>query len=559
MLPAVAAAAALATGAFWLFTGELLDDRRKVDVATALFTFCPFMLQLGATYLNYVFALALQLAFGWMLLRGLRTRSTPWLIGAGFLWSLAFYTRPYDGILAAVPLGLFVLWRHRRRLADLRRPVLFSALGALPILALAMAANHATSGSPFRFPTTQQSEGAAAFFFGERNIMRTSVGAIDYDVGRAFWSMWDNLFQMPTWLVGSWLVLVPLAYGALRLWGRDRDKAVLLLALTFIWPVGYLFWFASALTVPGAKNGLGPHYYLPMTAPAAVLTAVGLVELWERRRQWLIAGVAVALLISYPAVRPKIENKLELAKGLQEDYAGDIREQLDGLDGQPALVVLERTGSPFVMLDRMFLENRPDLTGPVLYAVDVGPDLAELLDRYPDRTAFRIQRQLRPGDDLVEQRPTLQPLRKVSGGAVTITATVVNTSGKKHVTAFLRSGDETVRVVLDDASSEGRSYEVTWTLRAGDGLEVTAEGGREPVSGRLAERGELALGASFSASADAEDPDRVERRYDHRTGDDGTVDLVTGEKEWTRVGAPFSTWLPIVVDDQLQAEIEAVG
>jgi hypothetical protein len=78
------------------------------------------------------------------------------------------------------------------------------------------------------------------------------------------------------------------------------------------------------------------------------------------------------------------------------------------------------------------------------------------------------------------------------------------------------------------------------------------------VSGRLAERGELALGASFSDSAGARDPDRVERRYDDRTGDDG-VDLVTGEKEWTRVGAPLSTWLPIVVDDQLQAEIEAVG
>jgi hypothetical protein len=210
-----------------------------------------------------------------------------------------------------------------------------------------------------------------------------------------------------------------------------------------------------------------------------------------------------------------------------------------------------------VMGHRMYLSNRPDLTGPVLYAVDLGPDVADLLRLYPDREAYRIQRQIESDEDFELAHAVLQPLKLVSGERVTVSTTITNTDGKPHVAAFVRVGRETVRTVLDTRSERGKTYRVTWTVEADDGgLAVTSTGGTEPATGRLPERGELAVGASYGAGADERDPDRVERRYDYRTGTDGTVDLLTGESEWTRIGAPFSTWLRLVVDDKLQVSLD---
>jgi hypothetical protein len=556
MLPAVVVSAAGATVAFWLFANELLDDRRRANLATALFTLCPFVLMLSSTYLNYVFTLALQLAFGWMLLRGLRTRSQPWLVGAGALWAIAFYARPYDGLLVAIPLGLYVLAIHRDRLPDLVRPTVLLILGAAPFIALALAANVPTSGSPLTFPTSQQSSGAK-FFFGERQVVDNDVKPVDFTVGLAANAARRNLLALPTWLVGSWLALVPVVMGGMRLWRSDRRKAGLLIGLTAVWPVGYLFWFASALTVPGATHGLGPHYYLPMVAPLAILAAVGLLILWEERRQLLIGGVAVAVLLSYPSIEPKISSKIEGAEKLHEDYERQVSDQVEELDGRPAIVVLEKNKYPYVMNDHVYLSNKPDLTGPVLYAVDMGPQLADLLQRYPDRDAFKIQKQLEPGDDISKPRIVLQPLELERGENVTVTSTITNTSGKSHVTAFARVGEETVRVPLDDQSEVGKEYEVTWTLRADDdgGLEVAADGDGEPEVGHLPDSGKLAIGASYSDEAKTKDPDRVERRYDYRVTSDGTVQVLTGEEEWTRVGAPFSSWIRIVVDDNLKVTV----
>jgi hypothetical protein len=555
MLPAICLSAAGATVVFWLFAGEFLDDRRQVDLATAIFTFCPFVLILSGTYLNYLFELTLELAFAWLLLRSLRTRSHRLMVAAGVVWSLAFFTRPYDGLLVAVPLAGYVLYTHRDRLGELVRPALRFVLGAVPFLALTFATNAATSGSPLTFPITKQSGGAAAFFFGERDVVVELLNPVDYHPGRALLAAAYNLGTLPTWLLGSWLVLVPVAYGAVRMWRRQRSRTALLVGLAAIWPVGYLFWFTNAMASPGAAKGLGPHYYVPMIAPLAIMAAIGLTALWEERRRLLMAGVALAVVISYPALQPKIEDKTYWGD-VFGDYRHQVARQVDALDG-PALVVLESRTYPAVMVDHLFLANRPDLTGPVLYAVDRGPDLADLLRRYPDREAFRIQAQMRSDEDFERPRLVLQPLELVNGERVTVSTTITNTDGKPHVAAFVRVGKETVRTVLDSQSEVGKSYRVTWTVEADDsGLAVTSTGGSEPATGHLPERGQLAVGASFGGEADEKDPDRVERRYDYRTTPEGTVDVLTGESEWTRIGAPFSAWLRLVVDDKLQASVE---
>jgi hypothetical protein len=165
---ALGLSAAAASVLCFLFARELLGEERRAVVAAALFTVSPFFLSLSGTYLNYVFTLALELGFGFCLLRGIRTGSRPSLVVAGLLVGLAFLSRPYDAVLFSIPLVTYLFATRRRKLAQLIRELGWAVLGAAPIAAITLAYNTIVTGAPLRFPTTLQSGGRSRFGFGSQ-------------------------------------------------------------------------------------------------------------------------------------------------------------------------------------------------------------------------------------------------------------------------------------------------------------------------------------------------------------------------------------------------------
>lgn len=558
MLFALGASAALMVGAAFAFARELLGSTRRAVLATVILTLSPLMLLLSGTYLNYVIALALNVVFGALLLRGLRSDSRALLVASGVALGAAFFTRPYDGVLFALPFAVYVIATRRHDLPKVAAIAGWIALGALPVVAGALAYNVAVSGSPLEFPTTVQSEGFSQFGWGTRSVARDTP-VIHFTVLEAFESLGSNLWAVPTWLFGTYLALGLAIFGAVRLWRTNRAICGLLIGLTFVFPIGYLAWWASSLTTNGALNGLGPHYYLPVLLPLAILAAHGAAEAARHRREFVVGGLAAAVVLTAIAIPPKISDKQDVTAKSRR-YSDEVTDGLRRREGKPALVIQERRRSSYIMEPYPFLANPPDLDAPVLYARDRGARDINLLDQMPGRRAYRLVHQVEPGRSLDHVPVVVKPQSVVRGPTLELHTTIVNTSGDPTVTAYARFGKAAQRRVLDTDATKGERYEVTWSVGA-HGLEYIGPPAptiRAP-SAHTKSRGLVIVGATFSKTARARDPIAVEHRYYARIkrASPQSVELLTAGEEWTRFGTPIHAWLPITTGTQLQVRISS--
>ncbi|MGZ6977936.1 MAG: hypothetical protein ACXVJW_07500 [Acidimicrobiia bacterium] len=554
MLVGLGFAAALTVVAGFGFARELLGSSGRAVIATAILTLSPFTLMLSGTYLSYVFALALFLVFGALLLRGLRTDSPLALAASGLVIGGAFLTRPYDAVLFGLPFAVYIVATRRNDLPKVARILGWVALGVAPTLVATFAYNVATTGKLLEFPVSVQSGGWSRFGWGVRSI-GPDTPKLNFTVSEAVESMGTNLWAVPTWLFGTYLTLAIALFGAFRLWRTDRATCGLLLGLTIVFPVGYLAWWASSLTTNGALTGLGPHYYLPMLVPLSVFAAHGVAELAIHRRVVLIGGVLAAILLTLIAVGPKLGEERRVAKA-SRTYSRQLQRGLRQRDGKPALVIQEHRKASYIMEPYPFIANPPDLDAPVLYARDRGVLNADLIDRTKDRRIYRIVRQLEPGHALGQLPVVVKPQSVMRSPNVVVHTTIVNTSGKATVTAYARLGKTAQRRLLDTSSTRGQRYEITWTAGP-DGLEYHGPPARQIRPTKAKSPGELVVGATFAKTTAAKDPDAVERRYYARitrSASEG-IELLTADEEWTRFGTPIHAWIPISVDASLQVRI----
>lgn len=556
MLTAVALSAAGAAVACYLFAEELLGDRRVALVAAWVLALSPMFLLLGGTYLNYTFALGLELSTGWMLLRGLRTGRRSWLVGAGVAAGCTLLTRPYDALLVAVLLGAHALWTGRRALPAAFRRLAWVAAGGLPFVAATLVYNAAVCGAPLEFPTTAQSGGHANFFFGYRSIAADMPG-YDYSPARALDSLWKNVHTTPTWILGGIVTFGLAAFGLLTVWRKRRDAAALLAGMTVLFPLAYLLWWASLLTVSGALHGLGPHYYFPMFPPLAILAGAAAVELWSRRRALLVAGAAVGLVLTVVSAIPTVDDKLDQAR-TKGDHAEQVERALDAAGSGDKIAILERQPYPYVMSKWAYLANSPDLHGDVLYAADRGADSVDLVDRFPHRQVVRLVRQFSPGDDISRPALVAKPVTSVRGRELGLQVRAPKPAEPpRYVVAYVRQAGRSARLLLDPATP-GRDYRVTWRISA-DGT-VTTPDDDDDVAFRLLDGGgRVSFGLTFSDSPVLFWATRTERRYDYRfpgVGDHRTVEVLLADEEWYR----FPTgWLPLDLSKSFRADWEVTA
>jgi 4-amino-4-deoxy-L-arabinose transferase-like glycosyltransferase len=540
---ALAFASALCVTGMYVFTRELTSDRVLATVAAALMTLSPILVVQSGMYLGYLFTLGVGLCAATCLLSGLR-RSRRWLVvGSGVLLGVIFVTRPFDAVLWALPFALYLALTRRRDWRQLLGATGWVILGLLPLLIVGLAYNHHVTGAATQFPITAVDR-HDTFGFGVRSIMPRWT-PVNYTVARAVRGTGRNLFFLPEFLVGSFFGI---ALAAVGLWLRRRDRSTIaLVALGVVFPIGYFFFWGIYLS--GAEVTLtGPLYDIPLYAPLCVLIATTLLAAWRWRRV-VAFGVLIVLV---GATTWALVDKL----GANRDIS---RAQLPWRTstahlGAKSLVFVDRAG-PYLIQLNPYSANTTDINGPIVYAIDRGPDDLALIAERNDRVPYLQSTNLTPRNPPSTTVPTITMtrLRVVQARTVTFHARIANRTGAPVVMAYLQVGNQRETRTLDTASRKGMAYDVTWTV----GVGPPGPAALVPFTDQL---GTATVGTETApAPGHVPDPDRWEQQFPYRLLNGEAQLLAPGRGQRIRVKGTKVRIDPANTARELKVDLNPVG
>ena len=383
-------------------------------LAAALLALSPFFLLQAGSFMSHVAGLIWALA---LLLLFVRARSTGALlpaVAAGAAVGMLFLSRPLTAVGVGLPFALLAAVDFITSAAGRRRALALAA-GFLPFVALLLAYNAYTTGSPVRF-------GYELWWEYDRIGFGPDIGPRGHDLARGILNTRYNLDALRHLLYG-WperLTLLPagiaVVVAALALlgraaplrrqdwlarrwppargsspWGWDLLLAASVVSLVV---VHIAYW------TPGQMYG--PRYYFEATGALALLTARGLLHLagalaWTLRLarlpvRWIRPLTAVAVLV--PVVVLSVT-------GLATDGVREFRAYHDwygiNADGLRR-VEAARLEHALVFVDAgywtayapFFAQNSPVLDGNIIYALDRGPARNQaLIAHFPDRAVYR--------------------------------------------------------------------------------------------------------------------------------------------------------------------------
>jgi hypothetical protein len=398
--------------AVYALAREALGSREGALLAAAIAAISPLFLLHSALYLSYLFTTLLATAALACGFRSARLGSRAWAGATGVLLGAMVLSRPFDAVLTGLTVLLVAVLAGRRAgLGGIRW--LAVVLGAaMPFVVLALVWNLRTTGSLFEFPVTA-GDPRNIFGFGDR-ALQVGTSPLHYDLRAAWRALGDNLRGGVGWVFGGW-VTIALATWSVARRHRRRERLVLVVYLA-LFPLGYFFWWATALAAPGATNGLGPHYYVPAFIPLVVLAADPLADL--ARRGGLVPAALVGVVMVGATV-VNVPDKLDGNRYVTDRFKDIERALPDDLADALVFVASDRVAS-YTTLAHPFLVNPPRLDGPVLYPVDRHGENGRLIRAHPERRAYLLHRELRRGDELLHPRWVLTPLRVQSGPSVAI-------------------------------------------------------------------------------------------------------------------------------------------
>jgi hypothetical protein len=463
---------------------------------------------------------------GWLLLRGLRTRGKWTLVAAGAAIGAAFFARPFDSLLVAVPFGTYVVYTRRRDLRSLLRPTGWVMVCVLPLLVLTAAVNQHLMGSPTSFP--QNVAGSLnKFGFGDRlGIHDAQVGnftPVHFTLAKSWDALSNDVQLLPRWMFGSYLGVAFALFAVVR---RPRDPRIwLLFSLVAVFPLGYLLWWGnySATFIHHLTRGLGPFYYYPAIAPLALLAGAGVVAFASRLAstgtRGVVAGTSAVMLVAVALTGVEVRADLHDATNVRAAE----RAALAPTRPVPrnSLLFLEQTqlGNPLPQL-----VNQPDLRNSPLYATDHLDRNMDLINLYPGKDLYALRYIWDYGADVfkVGPRPNLVHLTRRSFATITETLTFVNPGLKPYVIAYAQEGDRIEARVLDAASSPDRRYTVRWTIAA-PGAPV---GSADTFTLSPTSAGAYTLGFATSKTSQLSGADRYELKWSFRAPASGPARLV---------------------------------
>ena len=346
---------------------DRLYGPRTATLTGALLVLSPFFILISATAMSQTTG-ALFLTLAWY--AALRIEATPrawgWWAVAGAAVSVGGLARPQTAAVLALPMLIRLAWllRAGRLSSGWAGPSALTAVlatGAGVFLWL----NHAITGHALLTSYTAYWQWSGRAW------------PLPYGPGWSVFTIGQNLSQLNFWLFG-WplsLVFVPIF--------ERRGAAWMLAAIPAAGVLGY----AVMISVPTIAS-VGPVYYTEMIVPLAILSASGMSRAieWTRARlrdplpshilvAWPLALAFAALFVFVPIQLSSLRLMSSLARAPydlveqhQLHHAVVFVRSLPALSGVSpgAWVYYHRNASP-------------DLTDPVLFVKDLGPEANQLL------------------------------------------------------------------------------------------------------------------------------------------------------------------------------------
>ena len=359
---------------------------RAAILTGLLLVLSPFFVLVSATHLSQPTSSLMIALWVYALLRIEAAPRAPgwWALAAAAIVACGL-VRPQTAVALALPFGIRLAWLARR--GALRPGWAGPALAALVLVAGAavfLGVNQAISGSPFRTAYHVAWARGAQWIFPvgpEHSVREIS----------------QNLVQLNFWLLG-W----PLSLAFVPLFRRD-GRSWALAAMPAAELVGY------AIPAIPTVAAVGPVYYAEAIVPLLVLTASGLEEAARRARAhldrravralvlWPVVASLAAVVIFTPVY---VRSLRQMSAVARMPYAITDLNLLDNavifVRSLPALAV---PPGAWVYFHR---NNSPDLTDPVLFVRDLGPERNRVLIQWL-RTRQPFLMEMR-GRDLVLTR-----------------------------------------------------------------------------------------------------------------------------------------------------------
>lgn len=528
------------------FAFELLGDRRVAVGAGAFLALSPVFLVHSALILTYTLSLFGLTAAGWGLLRGCRTgRQRDLLLGAMAL-GVAVLTRPFDALLFGAPLLALALHRlHRERswsssFTLLAVPI---AIGLAPFVAATLWYNWQATGSPLAFPN-MTADPLNTFGFGTRRLM-IGQPARTYSMRDGLVALNANAVTIPGWLFGGPVMLILAAFGLYKM--RKPAEAIALVAIAIAFPLGYCFWWATALSGASAENGLGPQYYVPSFIPLVILGAVGFTNLIENRgRTVAVAGVAVLIAVTGWAIPTKIKANLAVTRAFQH-----VQRLVRPAPGYTLVFIHPDTPLvAYLLAAYPFLQTNPDLHGHIVFAVDEGARDTSLIREMPHRRAYVLRRQYEPGDQLFAPSGGFFAVRPAQARRFHVSLSPLDFPFETYVRAYISDG-VTSRFKWLRRGAGGDYPSTSWTVAVGS---PTGSSARTFTLPRRHE-GTLTVGIETSATNTFARPTWRQSRVDYATSSRTITAIIPG-LGWSYVEYPAGgLWLPADVTSAIRVSV----
>lgn len=393
VLPLIASGAC-AMMMYLVFT-RLFDRTSGVMAAVMLISAGEFR-RISIELFAHLPSLLLGLLMVWAYLRWRDSeKKWRWALLLGILAGWSGITRPLDGLMYAIPIGIAML-------AQLRQPrswagaILPLMLGALPFLCVQAIFDRAVSGSLSTTPF---------HIYAERDFPMTSFGFHDFDPGKRPQSILPQkhayhdditiklvqehtvagathrlasamLPQSITYNLPQELLIVLLPVGVLALLDRRR------IVLFSIWPLFLAFYFFYTFYLS--------RYVVPVV-PAIIMLVIGSIPFLPRIRVQIIAFILAICITSLPSINHSITDEL-----FQPSELIDIQRKLDAIPGK-AIVLFRWDKSANHQAEPVY---NSDVAWPddarVIRAHDLGERNSELYHYYasraPDRIVYRLDR-----------------------------------------------------------------------------------------------------------------------------------------------------------------------
>jgi hypothetical protein len=359
-------------------------SKEASTIALLLMAGNPFLIFNAASYFSHPACLLAVLAFIACFFAVLENPGRfPAFAGMGLAAGAGFLIRPYTMVLAALPLGLYLLWYASRPGATgswCRGLCLSSTLFAV-LLQVFFLYNHAQTGDPFLQPFALYDPHDTLGFSG-----------LDTVASRIWETIVVRGLQLLLWLPAAPILLLSAIF--LRSDAPAGTPERLLIASFLALYLGYFLYWGPGI------NQYGPRYLLEGAGALIVAASASLV----RRRRLAPFLVLAALVVN--------AGLFVQATLLHQDQVRERTAVYDLVrkEGLTQAIVFLKTGSgtmPAADLTR----NGVRFDGSVLYVRDRGRENVRLLAHFPGRKAYRFEY------DLKTRRRSLSPLPPEAGGS----------------------------------------------------------------------------------------------------------------------------------------------